>query len=36
MCAQAFSLAFRGLQGEKLVQDFFAFLPAARAAPSGS
>ena len=27
MCAQAFSLAFRGLQGEKLVQDFFAFLP---------
>ena len=27
MCAQVFSLAFRGLQGEKLVQDFFAFLP---------
>ena len=27
MCAQAFSLAFRGLQGEKLVQDFFAYLP---------
>jgi tripartite ATP-independent transporter DctM subunit len=27
MCAQAFSLAFRGLQGENLVQDFFAFLP---------
>ena len=27
MCAQAFSLAFRGLQGEKLVQDFFDFLP---------
>ena len=27
MCAQAFSLAFRGLQGEKLVQDFFEFLP---------
>jgi TRAP-type mannitol/chloroaromatic compound transport system permease large subunit len=27
MCAQAFSLAFRGLQGERLVQDFFAFLP---------
>ena len=27
ICAQAFSLAFRGLQGEKLVQDFFAFLP---------
>jgi TRAP-type mannitol/chloroaromatic compound transport system permease large subunit len=27
MYAQAFSLAFRGLQGEKLVQDFFGFLP---------
>jgi len=27
MSAQVFSLAFRGLQGEKLVQDFFAFLP---------
>jgi TRAP-type mannitol/chloroaromatic compound transport system permease large subunit len=27
MCAQAFSLAFRGLQGEKLVQDVFAFVP---------
>jgi tripartite ATP-independent transporter DctM subunit len=27
MCAQIFALAFRGLQGEKLVQDFFAFLP---------
>jgi tripartite ATP-independent transporter DctM subunit len=27
MCAQAFSLAFRGLQGERLVQDFFEFLP---------
>src|SRR5262245_12176403 len=27
MCAQVFSLAFRGLQGEKIVQDFFAFLP---------
>jgi tripartite ATP-independent transporter DctM subunit len=27
MCAQAFSLAFRGLHGEKLVQDFFGFLP---------
>ena len=27
ICAQAFSLAFRGLQGERLVQDFFAFLP---------
>ena len=24
ICAQAFSLAFRGLQGERLVQDFFA------------
>jgi tripartite ATP-independent transporter DctM subunit len=27
MCAQVFALAFRGLHGEKLVQDFFAFLP---------
>ncbi len=27
ICAQVFSLAFRGLQGEKLVHDFFAFLP---------
>ena len=27
ICAQAFSLAFRGLQGEKLVQDFFELLP---------
>ena len=27
MCAQAFSLAFRGLQGERLVQDLFAFVP---------
>jgi tripartite ATP-independent transporter DctM subunit len=27
ICAQAFALAFRGLQGEKLVQDFFAYLP---------
>ena len=27
ICAQVFALAFRGLQGEKLVQDFFAFLP---------
>ncbi|HWM45932.1 MAG TPA: TRAP transporter large permease subunit [Xanthobacteraceae bacterium] len=27
MCAQAFSLAFRGLQGEKLVQDLFTLLP---------
>jgi tripartite ATP-independent transporter DctM subunit len=27
IAAQAFSLAFRGLQGERLVQDFFAFLP---------
>ena len=27
ICAQVFSLAFRGLQGERLVQDFFAFLP---------
>ena len=27
ICAQVFSLAFRGLQGERLVQDLFAFLP---------
>ena len=27
ICAQAFSLAFRGLQGEKLVQDLFAVVP---------
>jgi tripartite ATP-independent transporter DctM subunit len=27
ICAQVFALAFRGLQGEKLVQDFFSFLP---------
>ncbi len=27
ICAQAFALAFRGLQGEKLVHDLFAFLP---------
>jgi tripartite ATP-independent transporter DctM subunit len=27
ICAQVFSLAFRGLQGERLVHDFFAFLP---------
>jgi tripartite ATP-independent transporter DctM subunit len=27
ICAQAFSLAFRGLQGERLVSDFFEFLP---------
>jgi len=27
ICAQVFALAFRGLQGEKLVHDFFAFLP---------
>jgi tripartite ATP-independent transporter DctM subunit len=27
MCAQVFALSFRGLQGERLVQDFFAFLP---------
>ena len=27
MCAQAFSLAFRGLQGERLVQDLFAYVP---------
>ena len=27
ICAQVFALAFRGLQGERLVQDLFAFLP---------
>ena len=27
ICAQVFALAFRGLQGERLVQDFFEFLP---------
>ena len=27
ICAQAFSLAFRGLHGEKLVQDAFILLP---------
>jgi tripartite ATP-independent transporter DctM subunit len=27
ICAQVFSLAFRGLQGEKLVQDLFAVVP---------
>ncbi len=27
MCAQVFALAFRGLQGEKLVHDMFALLP---------
>jgi tripartite ATP-independent transporter DctM subunit len=32
ICAQVFALAFRGLQGEKLVQDFFAFLPGGIAA----
>lgn len=27
VCSQVFSLAFRGLQGEKLIEDLFAFLP---------
>ncbi len=27
ICAQAFALAFRGLEGERLVLDFFALLP---------
>jgi tripartite ATP-independent transporter DctM subunit len=27
ICAQAFSLAFRGLQGEDLIKDLFEFLP---------
>jgi TRAP-type mannitol/chloroaromatic compound transport system permease large subunit len=32
MCAQVFALSFRGLQGEKLVEDMFAFLPGGIAA----
>jgi tripartite ATP-independent transporter DctM subunit len=32
ICAQVFALAFRGLQGEKLVQDLFEFLPGGIAA----
>jgi tripartite ATP-independent transporter DctM subunit len=27
ICSQVFSLAFRGLQGEKLIEDLFTFLP---------
>ncbi len=27
ICAQVFALSFRGLNGEKIVHDFFAFLP---------
>jgi tripartite ATP-independent transporter DctM subunit len=27
ICSQVFSLAFRGLQGEQLIEDLFAFLP---------
>ncbi len=27
ICSQVFSIAFRGLQGEKLIEDLFAFLP---------
>jgi tripartite ATP-independent transporter DctM subunit len=27
ICSQVFSLAFRGLQGEKLIEDLFNFLP---------
>lgn len=27
VCSQVFSLAFRGLHGEKLIEDLFAFLP---------
>jgi tripartite ATP-independent transporter DctM subunit len=30
ICAQAFSLAFRGLQGERLVADLFALVPGGR------
>ena len=36
MCAQAFSLAFRGLQGERLVKTSSPSCRAAPAAPSGS
>jgi tripartite ATP-independent transporter DctM subunit len=32
MCAQVFALSFRGLQGERLVEDMFAFLPGGVAA----
>lgn len=32
ICAQVFSLAFRGLQGERLIHDMFAFLPGGVAA----
>jgi TRAP-type mannitol/chloroaromatic compound transport system permease large subunit len=27
MCSQVFSIAFRGLNGERLIEDLFAFLP---------
>ena len=32
ICAQVFALAFRGLHGEEIVQDLFAFLPGGIAA----
>ena len=32
ICAQVFALAFRGLQGERLVHDFFQLLPGGAAA----
>jgi len=32
ICAQVFALAFRGLQGEELIQDLFEFLPGGLAA----
>jgi tripartite ATP-independent transporter DctM subunit len=32
ICAQVFALAFRGLQGEKIIHDFFEFLPGGVAA----
>jgi tripartite ATP-independent transporter DctM subunit len=32
ICAQVFALAFRGLQGERLIHDFFGFLPGGVAA----
>ena len=36
ICAQVFALAFRGLHGEKLVEDLFEWCPAASTATSGS
>ena len=36
ICAQVFALAFRGLQGEELIQDLFEFLPGGVGPTSGS